>query len=209
MSTQGGPGFLHHTEHLCSRWDGPISLAVYAPGDDFRLSVNMIYYLRQCAHECVAKRVFWHFVYDIAFPPSAKMSGPTSFLKTNKFDCSKSLDETIKMLKIDTDFRSNKSLPYPINVLRNVARSSSKSKYLLASDIELYPNIGIIPAFFDLLDREQKGLVPVINVKFSHVYVLPIFEVKATKQPPKTKQELSKLFKSSKTILFDFFLHSY
>ncbi|XP_046918930.2 beta-1,4-glucuronyltransferase 1 isoform X1 [Dermatophagoides farinae] len=202
LSTQGGPGFLHHAEQLCSRWDGPISLAVYAPGEDFRLSVNMIYYLRQCAHECVAKRVFWHFVYDIAFPPSAKMSGPTSFLKTNKFDCSKSLDETMKMLKIDTDFRSNKSLPYPINVLRNVARSSSKSKYLLASDIELYPNIGIIPAFFDLLDREQKGLVPVINVKFPHVYVLPIFEVKATKQPPKTKQELSKLFKSKDSIFF-------
>lgn len=207
LTTQGGPGFLHHAEQLCLRWDGPISLAVYAPGEDFQLSVNMIYYLRQCANECIAKHVFWHLVYDIAFPPSAKISGPNSFLKTNKFDCTKSLDETMKILKIDNiDFRSNKSLPYPINILRNVARSSSKSKYLLASDIELYPNIGIIPAFFDLIEREQKGLLPVINVKSPHVYVLPIFEVKATKQPPKTKQELSKLFKSS-TFFVDFFVH--
>lgn len=197
LTTQGGPDFLFHAEELCSRWNGPISLAVYAPGDDFRLSINIIYYLRQCANKCVANQIFWHLIYDSKFPPAAKISGPTNFLETQNFNCSIPLDDLMSLLKIKSDFRKLNSLPYPINVLRNVARIASKTKYLLASDIELYPSIGIIPAFFELLDREKKGLVPVINPRLPHVYVLPIFEVKADKKAPKTKQELSKLFKSS------------
>ncbi|KPM02765.1 N-acetyllactosaminide beta-1,3-N-acetylglucosaminyltransferase-like protein 1 [Sarcoptes scabiei] len=205
LTTQGGPDFLYHAEELCKRWDGPISLAVYAPGDDFRLSLNIIYYMRQCANKCVIKRVFWHLVYDSKFPPANKINGPTSFLESQNFNCQKSLEETMKDLNILNDFRKSNSLTYPINVLRNVARLATKSKYLLASDIELYPSVGIIPSFFKMLEFHSKTLSDQKlkdQLRLPHVFVLPIFEVKADKKAPRTKEELSKLFKSKDAIFF-------
>jgi hypothetical protein len=53
---------------------------------------------------------------------------------------------------------------------------------VFAIDIELYPSVSIVSAFFDLLGREKKGLVPFIFNP--HVYVLPVFEVKAEVEPP-------------------------
>ena len=195
LTTQGTYDFLHHVQHLCDRWEGFISVSVYAPGDDFRLAVNVIYYLRQCTDKCVTERVYWHLVYDTLYAP-ANLTVPAAYLETPNFDCNIPLDESIKLFNFNTEFRKNNSLPYPINVLRNVARVSSKTKYLFASDIELYPSVGIVPGFFDLLERENNGKAPLENSKNPHVYVIPIFEVKADKNPPKTKSELSSLFAS-------------
>lgn len=197
LTTQGTSDFLYHVEQLCDRWEGFISLSVYAPGDDFKLAVNTIYYLRQCGLKCISERVNFHMIYDTLYAP-ANVTVPAAYLATPNFDCNIPLDESMRLLNINTDFRGSKSLPYPINVLRNVARIASKTKYLFASDIELYPSVGIVPAFFKLLEREQSGQVTLINPKNPHVYVVPIFEVKANKKPPRTKKELTKLFASRK-----------
>ena len=196
LTTQGTTEFLHHIQPLCDRWEGFISLSVYAPGDDFKHAVNMIYYLRQCGAKCISERVYWHMVYDTLFAP-ANLTVPAAYLETPSFDCNIPLEENMGLLNVNSDFRGAKSLPYPINVLRNVARAASKTKYLFASDIELYPSVGIVPAFFDLLEREKNGQVPLINHN-PHVYVVPIFEVKANKKPPRTKAELAKLFATRK-----------
>lgn len=196
LTTQGTYDFLHHVLQLCDRWDGFISLAVYAPGTDFHLVINMIYYMRQCYSKCVSDRVYWHLVFDAVYGP-VNISSPTSYLETQNFECNKSMDDTMRLLKIDSNFRQAKLLPYPINVLRNVARNATKTKYLFASDIELYPSVGIVPAFFDLLEREKNGEMPLVDQSNPHVYVVPIFEVKANKKSPRTKSELSKLFHSS------------
>jgi beta-1,4-glucuronyltransferase 1 len=39
------------------------------------------------------------------------------------------------------------SLDYPVNVGRNIAREAANSHFIFPSDIELYPNPGLIPAF--------------------------------------------------------------
>lgn len=75
-----------------------------------------------------------------------------------------------------------------------MARLSSPTQFLIASDIELYPSINIVSMFLDLLKRERHGLVPYIN-STHHVYVIPIFEVKAGLSPPETKLELKKMVK--------------
>lgn len=204
LTTQGTHEFLHHAIELCDRWEGYISLAVYAPGDDFRLALNMIYYLRQCANRCVADRIHWHLVFETAYAPR-KASAATAFLETQNFDCNLPMESTIRLYNLDSNFRETKGLPYPINVLRNVARLNSKTKYIFASDIELYPSVGIVPAFFKLLKREQLGQVGLIKRNIPHVYVTPIFEVKESVKAPRTKKELIELFKKSK--LFDVWEH--
>lgn len=195
LSTQGTFEFLHHVEPLCQRWDGPLSVAVYAPGDDLKLSMNIIYYLRLCKDECVRQNVSWHIVYDSAFgPPQDNISLPELYLNKYTFSCSKTIEEIT--MNMNTTFRHDHSLPYPINVLRNVARLSSKTHYLLASDIELYPSVNVVSSFMDLLKREKQGLIPVLSNDIPHTYVLPIFEVRANVEPPLKKSQLREFIKS-------------
>lgn len=208
LTTQGTVDFLKHIHPLVDRWEGFISVSVYAPGPDFRMAVNAIYYVRQCGTVGVSERVYWHLVYDTLYPPTTNVSGtfvppPSAYLVNTKFDCNIPLEESLKLLNVASDFRTSHSLPYPINVLRNVARLGSKTKYIFASDIELYPSVGIVPAFFELLEREKNGLIPQVKAKGGnpHVYVVPIFEVKANKAPPRTKKELVKLFAARKFCL--------
>jgi N-acetyllactosaminide beta-1,3-N-acetylglucosaminyltransferase len=51
------------------------------------------------------------------------------------------------------------SLDYPVNVGRNIAREAANSHFIFPSDIELYPNPGLIPAFLDMIRRNEKHLV--------------------------------------------------
>ena len=194
LTTQGTYEFLYHIEILCRRWDGHISVGVYSPGHDFQTSINLIYYLRECKNSCVKRKTSWHFIYDTIYSPQSNISFPNSYVNHMNISCDNSFEDVLK--KYNKSFRSSNSLTYPISVVRNVARLNARTEYVFASDIELYPSLGIVPAFLDLIDREKSGLVPMISINKSHVYVLPIFEVKKTVEPPMTKPELIQLLKS-------------
>jgi hypothetical protein len=56
--------------------------------------------------------------------------------------------------------------------------------------------------FKSLLKREAANLVPLAKKDVPHVYVLPIFEVKAGLSPPQTKTELSSMMKKGDAIFF-------
>ncbi len=203
LTTQGTYEFLYHVENLCKRWNEHISVGVYSPGDEFKLVVNLIYYLRKCKHSCVKTKTSWHLVYDTNFGPQSNSSFPYSYVNNN-IDCSQSFNDIVD--KFSSTFRSDHSLPYPINVIRNVARINAQTNYIFASDIELYPSVGIVPAFFELLDREKRGLVPLVSNSNPHVYIVPIFEVKAGVDPPLNKSELRKLIKSGNYLFYSIIL---
>ena len=48
-------------------------------------------------------------------------------------------------------FRKANNLTYPINVARNTARQAANTHYVLPSDIELYPNPGLIRGFLKMV----------------------------------------------------------
>ena len=202
LTTQGSFEFLPHAVELCRRWEGPISLAVYAPGDDLRITLEVIYYLRRCRDVCVRSRISWHLIYDAMFgPPLNNISFPDSLVSQYRsLKCELSDEEVLK--EFPSSFRENHQLPYPINVARNVARLQSKSKYLLASDIELYPSLNIVSMFKVLIQKEESDQVPLINRKVPHVYHLPIFEVEAGLEAPQTKSELMDMFRTGDAIFF-------
>lgn len=196
LTTQGSFEFLYHAEQLCKRWDGPVSVAVYAPGDDFKTSLQIIYFLRTCRDPCVRNNVTWHFIFDTAYGPLlSNLSFPETVgaSDTTLLNCSWTNDEL--PIHFTSAFKSHHKLPYPINVVRNVARVSSQTRYVLASDIELYPSLNVVSMFKNLRDRERANLVPLAKSNVPHVYVLPIFEVKAGQQPPLTKLELIDMVK--------------
>jgi len=215
-TTQASYEFLHHAEQLCKRFDGPISIAVYAPSTEFQIAVNLIYYLRKCTNPCVSNNISWHMIYDSLMKVDNLDINkyPDEFLIDNNvnlnFNCSMKYDEYLKSLtnvfekEADTvlNVRTKNHLPYPINVLRNVARLSANTKYVLASDIELYPSINIVKMFRKMLDKEKAGQLKLVNPTKPHVYILPIFEVEASVNAPETKQQLVQMHKKGTAIFF-------
>lgn len=197
LTTQGSYEFLRHSVPLCKRWDGPISIAVYAPGDDFPIALQIIHFYRRCRDSCVRRDITWHLIYDSNYGPSlTNISFPDTYVTAPHVNCSLTDDELLSHLS--SNFRSKHKVPYPINVARNVARLQSRTKYLLASDIELYPSINVINMFQELLRREESDLISNINRRVPHVYVLPIFEVNAGLDPPETKSQLVQMMKNGK-----------
>lgn len=49
--------FLDNLEPLLERWQGPVSIGVYAPGSDYFKAVQAIMYFRQCSSNDLASKV--------------------------------------------------------------------------------------------------------------------------------------------------------
>lgn len=215
-TTQGSYEFLQHAEQLCKRFDGPVSIAVYAPSSEFQIAVNLIYYLRECGHPCVRHNISWHMIYDTLMKVDNLdiHKYPDEFLIDNNvnlnFNCSVRYKDYMSALTsiYDRDgdrslnVRAKNHLPYPINVLRNVARLSANTKYVLASDIELYPSTNIVRMFRKMLAKEKKGQLKLVNAEKPHVYILPIFEVEVNVSAPETKLQLVQMLKKGTAIPF-------
>ncbi|XP_076311898.1 beta-1,4-glucuronyltransferase 1-like [Tachypleus tridentatus] len=192
LTTQATLSFLHHAEPLCKCWDGPISLAVYAPSSDLLIVIDRILQMIQCGHLCVKRNITWHLIYDTQFPPENDLKK----LRTKIFDC----EAHDKTPSLKTSFRKSHSLTYPINIARNVARQNSATYFIMASDIELYPSLNIVSRFLNMIAKMGKDAY---NKK---VYVLPIFEVSKSVKSPTTKTELLNLIKQKKAVFFHKFI---
>ncbi|KAG8185499.1 hypothetical protein JTE90_019756 [Oedothorax gibbosus] len=200
LSTQGTFEFLHHVSELCSRWDGPLSVSVYAPGTDLPVAVRKILFLRRCGPICVRTNVTWHLAYETVLAP-VRLESPEEMAELEQyepFNCSAGFGP----LELVSEIRSSKKLPYPINVARNVARQLATTRYVLASDIELYPSLNIVQRFLQLVSRLAEKDKNAGIVKPRRVFTFPIFEIKKNFSAPKTKAELVKRVKDGHAIFF-------
>ncbi|XP_064459995.1 beta-1,4-glucuronyltransferase 1-like [Ornithodoros turicata] len=185
LTTHATHDFLHHTPVLCRRWEGPISVSLYAPGTEYEIAINKVLFLRACSDPCVRANVTWHIVYSTQHRPK------TGLLIANPEDCSDDI-----MHRQYANYRAEHNLTYPINVLRNSARRAAETRYILASDIELYPSGNIIPRFLDMVRRRHN------SSSARQVYVLPVFEVKASQTVPLTKKVLVDMVRNKSAMFF-------
>ncbi|XP_018027815.1 uncharacterized protein LOC108683047, partial [Hyalella azteca] len=195
-TTHGDYTFLDNLETLTSRWQGPVSISVYAPGNDFEVTISTILYLRDCWAEGIKKFVTFHLIYHTDHIP--KKIPTTEELLGRKMDCSV---EPPKWSNVTT-YRQQKKLLYPVNVARNVARRMASTYFVFPSDVELYPSVNFIPEFFKMLKKPD-----VSNTTQPRVFVFSIFEVEESSSPPETKAEetkaeLIKMLDSKKAIPF-------
>ena len=66
-TTHGEYTFLHNLEPLLKRWQGPISVSIYTPGDDYMTALKAIYYYRDCLGTSLIKDfVTFHFYFPYA-----------------------------------------------------------------------------------------------------------------------------------------------
>ncbi|OQR75906.1 N-acetyllactosaminide beta-1 [Tropilaelaps mercedesae] len=178
--------FFPHVEELCVRWGGPIAIAVYAPGSDLAVVNRKLAYLLKCI-PCVVNRTTFHVVYHSNHVPPNIQADPEKYIMSMDVNCTQPPPQD------GGNYRKAANLTYPINVLRNAARLRALTKYVLASDIELYPSANIIPRFIQMVSSEPAS---------KSVYTLPIFEIEKGLSVPRTKRELKELYKQKQAIFF-------
>ncbi|RXG71368.1 hypothetical protein Avbf_07070 [Armadillidium vulgare] len=117
FTTIGEIGFLNNLFTVIERWQGPISITVYAPGTSFEKTLETIFHLRDCGQNDVKKFVTFHLFFDFHHMPEKIPNLKELF--NYKVNCTKRFSD----LDIPHPYRKENGLLYPINLARNVARS--------------------------------------------------------------------------------------
>lgn len=187
--------YLHNLSPLVDRWRGPISVAVFAPGDDFNATLSTVAFLRAC-RPLVAQYTSFHLFFPIDYLPS--FIPKIEDVMAQAPSCSLPPPSTTS-----PTYKSIHNLTYPVNVARNVARLAAATYFVLASDVELYPSLNFISRFLAMMATRDSSREP---QPARRVYVLPIFEVKSGMRPPATKTSLVRLLRRGAAIPFHKFV---
>lgn len=182
-TTHSDPTFLDNLVPLTERWKGPVSVAIYAPGSDFDLAMGAVEFYRTCLEKShlIRDYVTFHFFSEIKHFPEN--------LGKRKVNCS-------NWSNPEKTYKAENNLTYPVNVGRNIARDSALTHFVLPSDIELYPNPGMIESFLKMVTLRKNP-----NAK-PKGYVVSIFEIEKGHPLPETKKDLLDLMKKDVVIPF-------
>ncbi|XP_054270285.1 beta-1,4-glucuronyltransferase 1-like isoform X1 [Macrosteles quadrilineatus] len=186
--------FLDNLETLLERWQGPISLALHAPGTDLTPTLDTIRYLHECTSAPVSEYVTFHVYFPSKHVP--KQVPHLDKIFSEHFNCSKPPPWTA--IPANTIYKAQKKLLYPVNVGRNIARESAVTHYILPSDIELYPSPGVIPDFLEMIRRQDPPLLR----QRPKVFPLSIFELESNMSLPVNKSDLVSMLKNGSAIPF-------
>lgn len=193
-TTHGDYSFLDNIEPLVTRWQGPISIALYAPGDDLQPTVDSIRYLRQCRPEIIRNFVTFHVYFINSHMPK---SIPSKEYLQEAYDCS--IPPPFANVNVTNMYKTINELLYPVNVGRNIARLAAQTHFILPSDIELYPSKGVIKKFLAMIARNE---VPLTNSTNPRVFPLVLFEVNADQVVPENKTRLQEMLRNRTAIPF-------
>lgn len=148
--------FLDNLIPLLERWMAPISIALHAPGTDFNPTVNSIKFLRDCLPESHLVRQFVTFHIYFSSKHIPKNVPKHSKVLEQSYNCS--IPPPFSNITAGQLYKTQKKLLYPVNVGRNVARDAAMTNFILASDIELYPNPGLARKFLEMTARNDLPL---------------------------------------------------
>ncbi|XP_036321571.1 beta-1,4-glucuronyltransferase 1 [Rhagoletis pomonella] len=188
--------FLDNLIPLLERWNAPVSIAMHTPGTDYQPTIDAIKYLRNClpGSHLVRGLTTFHLYFSTKHIPKQVVK-QSEVLKT-PYNCT--LPPPYFNVSSGHLYKSQKKLLYPVNVGRNIARDAALTHFILASDIELYPNPGLVKKFLEMIARNEAYL----QRKAPRVFPLSIFEVEANVTVPRDKTELQEYLRSGKAIPF-------
>ena len=183
--TQGEFHYLDNLWPVLQRWQGPMSVAIYAPSSDFIQAIQLINYYRNCLEYSpqIVEWVSFHLFYPLDHQPQS--------LNVTFSSCQ---DFNIESIQAKESYRKSMQLDYPVNVARMIARESATTHYVFTSDIELYPSPNLISQFLQMIKQ--------VGVSDKTVWVTPIFEIKADASLPNNKVELVQMLKDKTAIVF-------
>ncbi|XP_060614377.2 beta-1,4-glucuronyltransferase 1 [Anolis sagrei] len=185
LVTHTSLGNLHHAQRLAERWQGPFSVAVFAPGAaEVRLATATIYAIAAlCSplRQLIRLHLVCHANQVATFPESG--AGDFARLQT----CG---DVFAKLARIGSHWHNyGANASYPNNLLRNVAKKAVGDQWALVVDMDMVPSEGLREAFLALQNE----------VATPGVFVVPAFEIRHTRRIPGTKAELLRLYQVGET----------
>lgn len=180
--------FLEYVAEVLKRWEGPVSIAAYVPGEDAHVVTLKLFRLCWCLPEM--SRVTVHYVFDKNAPAVVHSSTNSS---SKLSSCMMH-----ELNNVFPSYRVRKDLIYPVNVCRNVARNAAFTYFVLVADVQLMPSNNLASKFMDMAHKMDIKTYK----KSSKVYVLPLFEIEAGEVIPRTKTELLRLMKKERAMYF-------
>jgi N-acetyllactosaminide beta-1,3-N-acetylglucosaminyltransferase len=166
---------------VVERWAGPVSLAIYAPHNDFYVALQAISYLRQCSSPGIKTWVTVHFIFDLEFWPGLpKAYHSLLSMKAEEWD-----DPAICNNKNSNNnnkswtpsYRQQAGLSYPINIARNVARTRAYTYHILETELHflLFPT-NLEPKFVKLIkslqpNRNMRSVSYHLHISYYHTQV--------------------------------------
>uniref|UniRef100_A0A3P9K8D8 Beta-1,4-glucuronyltransferase 1 n=1 Tax=Oryzias latipes TaxID=8090 RepID=A0A3P9K8D8_ORYLA len=174
---------LHHLESLLERWQNPLSVAIFAHGDDVKFATALVYALSFfCPH--IQGLVDFHLVCLSEEMASFPEQDHEHFVGLE--DCPSVFSRLETHRDKHKNYDMNGNVSYPNNLLRNIARSGTESSYILVIDIDMMPSADLHQQFLNLVMKRQPTS--------DEVFVLPAFEIRHARKIPANKAELVQLY---------------
>lgn len=174
---------LYHLESLLERWQNPLSVAIFAHGQDVKFATALVYALSFfCPH--IQALVDFHLVC---------LSGEMASFPEQDREHFAGLEDCASVFaRLEThrdkykNYAISGNVSYPNNLLRNVARGGTESSYILVIDIDMVPSADLHQQFLAMIMRQEPAN--------DEVFVLPAFEIRHVRKLPATKSELVQLY---------------
>ncbi|CAL8325829.1 unnamed protein product [Lota lota] len=177
---------LYHLESLVQRWQNPLSVAIFAHGQDVKFATALVYALSFFCPQIQAL-VDFHLVClsgeYASFPEHDRehLSGLE--------DCASAFSRLEAHRDKHKNYAIHGNVSYPNNLLRNVARSGTEASYVLVVDVDMAPSADLHQQFLAMIARR-----PPAADHDEEVFVLPAFEIRHVRKLPATKSELVQLY---------------
>ncbi|KAH8262819.1 hypothetical protein KR044_000591 [Drosophila immigrans] len=204
-TTNGDFTFFDNLETVAQRWLGPISFAIHSPGYDLKSTLDAIQYVRNClpGSRLISDYVSFHVYFSNAHMPDYVPYDEGETLSW-PFNCTAENGELLEPPYYQNRsemYKVQANMTYPINVGRNIARQAVNTHFIFACDIELYPSLGFVEQFLDMVYRNN-SVLQLNSQQPPRVYPLPVFEIDEDVPVPNDKFELMQLFNKQKAQLF-------
>ncbi|XP_011694182.1 PREDICTED: beta-1,4-glucuronyltransferase 1-like [Wasmannia auropunctata] len=183
LATQSSVEKLHSLVQVALHWTGPMSVALYAAGDEeFEVLQRYLVYLRRC-YESIRERV----IFSLAVPRMrTPKKQPRVFELPNIVDCAKpeaTLNELMNRVPNEqTNWRIRNV--YPQNHMRNLARKNCQTDYVFLTDVDIVPSFNLTVVLDEFLRNDNCDKC---------AYVIPTYELDTRVRFPPNKTELIRL----------------
>ncbi|XP_017020847.1 beta-1,4-glucuronyltransferase 1-like [Drosophila kikkawai] len=205
-TTNGDYTFFDNLETVVERWGGPVSFAIHAPGYDLNATLDAIQYVRNClpGSEAISDWVSFHVYFSNQHMPENVPYDEDEVL-ARPYVCTMAdgflIPPPYTLIDRSDSYKVKANLTYPINVGRNIARQAANTHFIFACDIELYPSLGFVDQFLDMVSQNHSVLA-LDPSQPRRVYPLAVFEIEARAQIPKNKAELMDLYRKKQAQIF-------
>lgn len=176
---------LHHLNSLLERWKNPISVAIFANGEDVKFATAIVYALSLFCPQ-VQALVDFHLVCHSGEMATFPDQDREHFVGLQEMGCPAVFAKLESHRDKYKNYAIGSNVSYPNNLLRNVARSGTDTAYILVIDIDMIPSANLHHQFVTMLMRREPAA--------DEVLVLPAFEIRHIRKMPASKSELVQLY---------------